>query len=93
VAQVLAERSALSAAQAEAAVLREQVLPRVRMMGDVAKASWTAGRGAFAQWADAVAMEVEVERLLARLRMDGAIARARLQEMVGGARETARVLR
>lgn len=84
IARVLAELSSLNAIAGEAAVLRDQLLPRVRLLGDVARANWAAGGSAFAQWADAVALEVEVERALARLRAAGAIGRARLAEAIGG---------
>jgi outer membrane protein TolC len=84
VARVLAELAALQAVDGEAAVLREQLLPRARTLSDVARASWAAGGGAFADWAQAVVLEVEVERLLAALRMEHAIGRARLVAAVGG---------
>jgi hypothetical protein len=84
VALVLAEVAGLKAVERQAAVVQAELLPRIRTMAEVARATWTAGRGEFAMWANAVAMELEVETMLARLRLEGAVGRARVAEAVGG---------
>jgi outer membrane protein TolC len=74
----------LAAVEAEHAVLAESLLPRLQQMGDVARAAWTAGGGKLTEWVAATAMALETETALARLRRDHSLARARLQELLGG---------
>lgn len=84
VAGVVAATATLRAAAAESELLREGVLPKLRQMADVARATWSAGRGSFAAWVEPAAMVVEVETMVARLARDGLVARAELAEAVGG---------
>ncbi|MGE3172783.1 MAG: TolC family protein [Planctomycetota bacterium] len=84
VATTLAELAGLQAIAAEAALLRERVLPRQAQIADVARAQWSAGRAPFAQWAAAATMQLEVEVQLARLDAAFATGRARLAEALGG---------
>jgi outer membrane protein TolC len=84
VAMALAELAGLRAIADEARILADALLPKLRQMADVARASWAAGRGEFTAWVSAVAGEVEVERMVARLRMESAVGRARLAELIGG---------
>lgn len=84
VAMVLGDFAMLRAVEQEAAVLEGRLLPRLRQMADVARAAWAAGGGEFAAWADALAMGLDVEVMVARLRKEHGVARARLAEGVGG---------
>ncbi|MBZ0154043.1 MAG: TolC family protein [Planctomycetes bacterium] len=84
IAMAVRELAMLAAVEAEHAVLAESLLPRLRQMGDVARAAWTAGGGKLTEWVAATAMALETETALARLRRDHSLARARLQELLGG---------
>ena len=83
-AMAVRELAMLAAVEAEHAVLAESLLPRLRQMGDVARAAWTAGGGRLPEWVAATAMALETETALARLRREHSLARARLQELLGG---------
>ena len=83
-AMAVRELAMLAAVEAEHAVLAESLLPRLRQMGDVARAAWTAGGGKLTEWVAATAMALEAEAALARLRREHSLARARLQELLGG---------
>jgi outer membrane protein TolC len=83
VARVLSELALRRALEREEEVLAGRLLPRLQQATAVARASWSAGTGGFAAWADAVALEVVVGQRLARLRADAAIGKARLAEEAG----------
>ncbi|MBK8979873.1 MAG: TolC family protein [Planctomycetes bacterium] len=84
-AAVRAELATLRAVELEAAVLERELAPRLRQAADIARASWSAGRGPLAEWATALAASIDVERAVARLRAEHASGRARLQELMGDA--------
>jgi outer membrane protein TolC len=83
-AMAVRELAMLAAVEEEHAVLADSLLPRLRQMGDVARAAWTAGGGKLTEWVAATAMALEAETTLARLRREHSMARARLQELLGG---------
>lgn len=83
-AMAVRELAMLAAIEAEHAVLAESLLPRLRRMADVARTTWTAGGGRLTEWVATTSMALETEMALARLRREHAVARARLQELLGG---------
>ena len=83
-AMTVRELAMIAAIEAEHAVLADSLLPRLRQMADVARAAWTAGGGKLTEWVAATTMALETETALARLRREHALARARLQELLGG---------
>ncbi len=84
-AMAVRELAMLAAVEAEHAVVADSLLPRLRQMAEVARAAWTAGGGNLTEWASAAAMALEAETTVAQLRREHSLARARLQELLGGA--------
>lgn len=85
VAQTIAGLAGLRAIEQQSAVLRQRLLPRLDQVADLLRAAWTAGTGDFAACSEAMAMAVEVERVLVRIRAAHGLARARLQAALGNA--------
>jgi outer membrane protein TolC len=83
VAMVLAEVAMLRAVAKETEVLEGRAVGRLRAMAEVARAAWGAGRGGVGEWAEAAGMEVEVGVMVARLKAEHGVGRARLAELAG----------
>jgi outer membrane protein TolC len=84
-ATILAERARHDAAVAEAAVLRDQVLPRLQRTALVARGEWTASRAQLRDWLEIDNTATAVELELVRLQGTAAITRARLLAALGSA--------
>ena len=88
-AELAAEERALTASADEHDVLSREVAPRLVAITDLAKGEWAAGTGSLDDWLGAEAAQIELQRELARLRAEAAIARAHVQHALGRAETTA----
>ncbi|MEZ5967330.1 MAG: TolC family protein [Planctomycetota bacterium] len=77
----------IRAAGRQGEVLSVRLLPHLRRAADVERVRWAAGGGAYATWAGVLLATLETERELVRLRARQHVARARLQEALGGLAE------
>ena len=84
-AELAAEERALTASADEHDVLSREVAPRLLAIADLARSEWAAGTGSLDEWLGAEAAQIELQRELARLRAEAAVARAHVQHALGKA--------
>ncbi len=84
-AELAAQERALAASTDEHDLLQREVAPRLQSAAELARNEWAAGTTSLDAWLAAEAAQIELQRELASLRAEAAIARAHVQHALGQA--------